>query len=155
MNTKSLLSTTFFRKLLPSQYTIQIIVNICPSQSCYISCYKDKKSSIYFLFNCPFNCPFKCPFNCPVITYGHKNEKCENKYTICLKLYTFKVQPVINLSTFENQKKTFFIANYSNFNFQNRGFSIKKNSFFSCLRRAFTSMILVTVEFVLNTPPPG
>ena len=66
-----------------------------------------------------------------IITYGHKNEKRENKYTICLKLYTFKVQPVINLSTFENPKKTFFIANYSNFNFQNRGFSIKKNSFFS------------------------
>ena len=91
----------------------------------------DKKSCTYFLFNCPFNCPYKCPFKCPVITYGHNNEKCENKYTICLKLYTFKAHPVINLSTFENPKKTFFIANYSNFNFQNRGFSIKKNSKFS------------------------
>ena len=53
-------------------------------------------------------------------------EKCENKYRMCLKLYTFKVHPVINLLIFEKSEKTFFIANYSNFNFQNRGCLIKQ-----------------------------
>ena len=28
-----------------------------------------------------------------VITYGHKNEECENKDTICLQFYIFKVHP--------------------------------------------------------------
>ena len=54
---------------------------------------------------------FICPFICPVITYGHNNEKCENKYTIFLKLNTFKVQPVNNQSTVENPKKNFFYSN--------------------------------------------
>ena len=93
----------------------------------YNSCYMDKKSCTYFLFNCPFNCPFKCP----VITYDHNNEKCENMYTIYLKIYTFKVQPVIHLPIFEKSEKSFSIAYYSYVNFQNRGFSIIKNSKFS------------------------
>ena len=43
-----------------------------------------------------------------VITYGHKNEKCENKYTIWLKLYTFKVHPKLLICQFsENPKKLF------------------------------------------------
>ena len=106
-------------------------IYICHSRSGYNSCYMDKKGCTYFLFNCSFNCPFKCP----VITYGQNNENCENMHTIYLKFYTFKVHPVINLSNFRNpKKKTFLIENYSNFNFQNRGFSIKKNPYFFYLK---------------------
>ena len=77
----------------------------------YNSCYVDKKSCTYFLFNYPFNCPFNYPFNCPfkclVITYDHKSEKCENKYKIMLKVYTFKVHPDINMPNLEKPKKLF------------------------------------------------
>ena len=67
---------------------------------------------------------------------------------ISLKLYTFKVQPVINLPILEKSEKTFFIANYSNVNFQNRGFSNKKNSYFFRLKRIPFFLIKKNSNFI-------
>ena len=49
-----------------------------------------QKISIYFV--CLYVCMFVCLY-VRVITYGHINEKGENKHTIWLKLYTLNVYP--------------------------------------------------------------
>ena len=88
------------------------------------------------LFVCWLVCLFVCWLVCLfVITNG----KCEIKYTLCLKFYTFRVHRIICLPIFKKivkqKKKTFFIANYAIFNYQNRRFSIKRIPFIFRFKR--------------------